>query len=351
MSFPIILLIMLACGVLGGIINYILPANENSDNGKKIKPAWQCILLGIGATLLVPLFLQIAQSKLLDKVYFSFSWQQPVDSVKKQPVADTVQVMIIVDSAKKESRHDTTLNKKRSEPTASGQDQSGNGRDYLVYAAYCLLAAAAGLRFINMLISNVVKDQVISKQQAQITDLKKVKIKRELNSQESQRQEEEQIRRKILTGYRAEANKNILEEPSSVAKRPAIAWPVLPAISNPDDPQKNRFGGSAKRNGRSLKAGISISAIPSFYDLTLWVESDDPTHNPLNSDVVFFLHDSFSPSVILVSAEEIKEGRATVAGITTYGAFTVGVITDDGNTVLELDLSEDANFPSEFKDR
>src|SRR5882757_2219848 len=65
MSFPIILIVMLCCGLLGGLINYLLPANDNTDTGKKIRPGWQCILLGLGATLLVPLFLEIAQSKLL----------------------------------------------------------------------------------------------------------------------------------------------------------------------------------------------------------------------------------------------------------------------------------------------
>jgi len=61
MSLSIIILIMLLAGFSGGVINFYLASNTDAD-GKKIKDQMVCIIMGIGATILVPLFLEIAQS-------------------------------------------------------------------------------------------------------------------------------------------------------------------------------------------------------------------------------------------------------------------------------------------------
>jgi hypothetical protein len=314
MSFPIILIIMLGCGLLGGLINYLLPANDSTDTEKKkIRPGWQCILLGLGATLLVPLFLEIAQSRLLDGVYFSFNWQQPADSDVSQHTGSA-------------------------------------GKSYLLYGAYCLLAAAAGFRFIESLINNVVKDQQISKQQSQISDLKKAKEKREQNSQISQQQEDEKVRTEIKESGLKEILERGAVSPKAAAAMQISTLPILPEVTHPDDPQKGRFGGSPRRNGRTLKAAVSESQRPNFYNVVITVESDNPTANPLNSDVIFYIHDSFSPSVYRIEPSEFKEGKA-ISEILSYGAFTVGAITDNGSTLLELDLSQDSSFPKKFRER
>ena len=313
MSFPIILIIMLGCGLLGGLINYLLPANENTETGNKIRKKWQCILLGLGATLLVPLFLEIAQSKLLDGVYFSFDWQQPVASDVSQHTGSA-------------------------------------GKNYLLYGAYCLLAAAAGFRFIELLINNVVKDQQISKQQSQISDLKKAKEKREQNSQISQQQEDEKVRTEIKESGLKEILERGAVSPKAAAAIQISSLPILPEVTHPDDPQKGRFGGSPKRNGRTLKASVSESQRPNFYNVIITVESDNPTANPLNSDVIYYIHDSFSPSVYRIEPSAFKEGKA-ISEILSYGAFTVGAITDNGSTLLELDLSQDSSFPKIFRER
>lgn len=72
MSFSIVLVIMLATGLFGGMINWVLPANLDSS-GNRVQPVVHCILIGIGATILIPLFLEIAQSKLLDKMHNSYT--------------------------------------------------------------------------------------------------------------------------------------------------------------------------------------------------------------------------------------------------------------------------------------
>lgn len=355
MSIFIILLIMLACGLLGGLINYFLPANDNPDDGNKIKDAWQCLLMGIGATLLVPLFLEIANSRLLDQVYYSFTWQKPVDTVKSQLKTDTIIITRFVDTGTKKTIRTDTLENKKEKSAAAAEAPSTEGqspaKNYLLYAAYCLVAAASGFRFINMLISNVVKDQTISKQQSQITNLKKAKEKRELNSQVSQQLEDTNVRREIMESGLQDIN-NAAIAPEAVAKIALSTWPPLPPVIHGDDPQKGRFGGLPARSGRSLKANVAKSgSIPEFYNVTIWVESDDPAKNPLNSDVIFYIHDSFSPSVYRITPAEFKDGKAVDDEILSYGAFTVGAIADNGATMLELDLSEDSRFPKKFRER
>jgi hypothetical protein len=53
MLLEIVALIMLIIGAIGGLVHWLLPANIN-ENNKPINPCWKCILLGIGATMLVP---------------------------------------------------------------------------------------------------------------------------------------------------------------------------------------------------------------------------------------------------------------------------------------------------------
>jgi hypothetical protein len=84
----------------------------------------------------------------------------------------------------------------------------------------------------------------------------------------------------------------------------------------------------------------------------LIVESTDPNNNPLNSDVILYIHDSFNPSIIRYTKSEInKDGKIIEDDILSYGAFTIGVITDNGKTLIELDLAEDNSFPKEFRNR
>ncbi|WP_343701045.1 YEATS-associated helix-containing protein [Chitinophaga sp.] len=301
MSIPVVILIMLAAGVFGGIVSFLLPANESSDTGKKLKPWWQCVILGIGATVLVPLFLEFAQSKLLDNGYFAWSWKNP-----DVPAA-------------------TVLTK-----------------DYLLYAAYCLLAASAGFKFINMLINNVVKEEQFNKLKTEKEELEKQSIKRIKNNQSESLKAEENILKKVPV------SRGIESASDNEKLRSVIAG--LPPIKDPNDPQKGRFGGKPERNGRRLSASVKASAVPGFYNVTLQVESTDP-QKPLDAPVIFYIHDSFTPSVYTVRPDEFENGVAVDDEVLSYGAFTVGVIADNGDTLLELDLSEDSKFPKEFRMR
>ncbi|MEO6980417.1 MAG: pYEATS domain-containing protein, partial [Mucilaginibacter sp.] len=132
---------------------------------------------------------------------------------------------------------------------------------------------------------------------------------------------------------------------------PVIKLPMIGPVTVPDDPQKGRFGGESESNGRVLKASVVESKyIPEFYNLSIWVESTDKD-KPLDSDVIFYLHDSFRPAVYTIKQEDFKDGIAIDDDLLSYGAFTVGVVTDNGNTLLELDLADNPGFPEKFRKR
>jgi len=92
----------------------------------------------------------------------------------------------------------------------------------------------------------------------------------------SQQLEDANMRREIMESGLQDIN-NAAIAPEAVAKIALSTWPPLPPVIHGDDPQKGRFGGLPARSGRSLKANVAKSgSIPEFYNVTIWVESDDP---------------------------------------------------------------------------
>jgi hypothetical protein len=358
MSLWIMLIIMLVSGILGGMVNFLLPAN-NPEAGKFINPLRNCLLLGLGATLLVPLFLEIAQSKLMDDIRFSWNWKSLNDNSNSEnnrlsSVKDTVSITNLLDSSGKKIIKSDTVEHTKGLPENGLQDNVQSipiniGKNYLLWAAYCLLAAASGFKFINMVINNVVKDEKLNQQKNKIGELEKEKEKRVKNSQISQKQEDDKIRNELVHEKIRDFQDNT-DVPATERQLEMLILPVLPPIIHPDDPQKGRFGGKASNNDRKISATVSGSIIPGYYKVEITVETTNP-NNPLNSEVIFYLHDSFSPSVYSVKPQEFKSGKAVDDEILSFGAFTIGVITDNGKTMLELDLAEDKSFPKEFRER
>lgn len=330
MSFYIMLIIMLVSGVIGGIVFYLLPENKNED-GKFKSNKYECIILGIGATLLVPLFLEIAQSKLMDDIRFKLEF------VSKDPPAcnDTLKITRYTDTAHVIFKSDTLLVKQKD--TLNSGTENETGKNYLLWAAYCMLAAAAGAKFINMLIKSVVKDDVVA---LKTENMKLLEEKRmtDLQNKANATQEEKQIR---LPGTTSEFGQIVAKKLDSSAP------PVLGPILHLDDPQKGRFGGKQENNFRRLSAKVKSTNIPGLFSIGLMVESTDELLHPLTDNVIFYLHDTFRPSVIAVDPIENKARHEINY---SYGAFTVGVVTDGGETLLELDLSEQTEFPKEFRE-
>lgn len=125
----------------------------------------------------------------------------------------------------------------------------------------------------------------------------------------------------------------------------AQAWTMKPGTVE-DDPWKDVFGGKAENNHRRLSATVVPSkGDPDWFRVRLSVESTDPINFPLTGRVRFFLHDTFANDKPVV---KVINGRAGLR-LGAYGAFTVGMLADDGATRLELDLADDDSFPPRFR--
>jgi hypothetical protein len=115
-----------------------------------------------------------------------------------------------------------------------------------------------------------------------------------------------------------------------------------------DDPQKGKWGGESKNATREIVVGKiePLKTDRDFFRVPLTVRSTDPKR-PVAGKVTFHLHDTFHPDVRVV---EPQNGLATLE-LVSYGAFTVGVETDDGGR-LEIDLSgREIDAPPTFKGR
>ena len=111
-----------------------------------------------------------------------------------------------------------------------------------------------------------------------------------------------------------------------------------------EDPQKGQWGGKNADRDRSLDAGVRELS-PGWFEIVLTVKGT--ARKPLVGPVTFHLHPTFKPPVRDVSPVD-GAASLTLAG---WGAFTVGVETDDGKTRLELDLSQESSLPQLFRDR
>ena len=329
MSISILLFIMIIAALLGSTVNFFMPSNTDPATGK-FKDKWiKCFVLGLGATFLVPLFLQTVDSRLMDNIQIRCGLQDSTCSIRN--TSDTVYVQLNVKTTVPKTKIDSSSNKAADSLVSNVNnlqrlitEKEGCPplKNYLIFAAYCLLAASAGYKFIETIISKVITKEEVQKLTEENKKLDDALSKREKNGQLEQGE-----------------NKNTL--------RTLVPSLILPPVTNRFDQQKGRFGGLHKRNGRKLSADVKESSLPGYFDLTITVESTDAT-NPLNSEVLIYLHESFTPSTHTIQPGD--NGKA-IDRFKSYGAFTVGVVTDNGQTLLELDLAEQKQFPKEFRER
>jgi hypothetical protein len=114
-----------------------------------------------------------------------------------------------------------------------------------------------------------------------------------------------------------------------------------------EDWAKGMFGGLSSKltefGERKLIAAVRKIA-DDWFEVALTIESGlKPA-----TDAVFFLHNTFSQPTPTVGFDDKGVARLTVSA---WGAFTVGVLMDDGSTELELDLSEVSTAPALFRNR
>ena len=110
----------------------------------------------------------------------------------------------------------------------------------------------------------------------------------------------------------------------------------------PDDPEKGKWGGLAEANHRKVSAAVR-ELDPGWFEATITVSSTNPDY-PLEGTVKFFLHPTLIPPARKVEA---VNGEA-ILRVESYGAYTVGIAADGGQTKLELDLSTLKDAPLMF---
>lgn len=155
---------------------------------------------------------------------------------------------------------------------------------------------------------------------------------------------------KIMVGIAEDNSKvNTAPAPDYISKSLSYVSDKIAPGSYANDPWKGVFGGKNiyKEKGRELSAEVlSLKESPGWYSVKLLV-STLPGCTPLSGDVQFFIHDTFINSKPLVQA---SDGVATLH-LKAWGAFTVGVLADNGETKLELDLAGLSTAPIEFRNR
>lgn len=379
MELPIMLSIMLVTGFVGGCVNYLLPSNRKQDGTLELN-LLRSTILGIGATLLVPIFLNTVDSQLMDDIKLCSEKTQEKrinigNEKKKQQIsipikkADSDSPNVIITNVlplKKDSlpKRDSVKSQKNTtsksvDTVQPSKDSDHNaGKKYLLWGAYCTLAAIAGFKFIELIIKNVLRAEEVRILRHE--NLEKDKELDKTKEEKEKREKELQKRKKLSTANLIESEslvKNDIEsnfnteeiykhstEKTSDDFTKIFVMPILPGITNLDDPQKGRFGGKSEVNNRKLSATVTESRLSGFFNVSLKVSSIDAS-NPITSETYFHLHDTFLNPVRKVLP---INGEAVLEDLLSYGAFTVGVITDFGETILELDLSE-GNFPKKFK--
>jgi hypothetical protein len=123
---------------------------------------------------------------------------------------------------------------------------------------------------------------------------------------------------------------------------------AVPVVLRTDDPNKGRFGGAPRANGRVLTAKVDPVPFSTYlFRVRLAVEAE-AGQPPIQGPVEFHLHPSFRDPEPSVPVD--ADGRA-VLEVLAYGAFTVGAVGDAGTTRLELDLAELPDAPPLFRSR
>lgn len=290
-SIGIVLLIMLAAGVGGAAVDTALADPAVTPEKRTWRGFGWTVVASVAATFLVPLFLKITNSNILEQV---------MDS------------------------NPTPLN-------------------YFLFGAFCLLAATSARRFIGAVSERYLKDlqDLKTKTQALKSETQDLKaetrgLKMEANEV---RKSAEEAKVSCLNASLLSAAANDALTFGTVSVEPSAASGTEETrVFENSDPNKGRFRTTEPRNmadGRKLTATITnLDRRPGWCAVRLDVVST--TDVALIGSVKFHLHPTFRNSEPVVP---VVEGRAVLT-FTSWGAFTVGAETDGGNVKLELDLAE-----------
>lgn len=221
----VVILIMLAAGIFGGAVNLVLSSEPPT------RRRWvTSIVAGIGASLLIPLFLRTLSSRLLEDVLGTA-------------------------------------------PKPEG---------FFVLAGFCLLAAITSRSFIQSLSDRVLKEAREATRQAQIATQQVNEVKTAA-----------EVAATTFQAARDAAAYNLAPTAKGETVAPPTFADVA-AGKEPDDPWKGQFEGKSVAKGRALEARILRPVgQASWRTVTLVVRSTDPRTAPLTGHVQFYLHPTF----------------------------------------------------------
>jgi hypothetical protein len=263
--YSVVLLVIVAGGAFGGVVNLALTADPLP---KRLK--WN-VIAGIGAAALVPLFLQTASSQLFTSLFTS-----------PPP------------------------------PTRAG--------DLMLFASFCVLAGITAQRFIETVSDGVLKEQVRKNTEG-------LQENRQRIDQASEGVDAAKATARAAIDA-VEFGTIDKRETSSVPLTASAADADIAPGSEPDDPWKGVFGGSPSANGRVLEATLTpLSPDWELVTIALLVKSTDPK-KPLAGAVQFFLHPTIGNAKPVVAVRDGEARLSLVTyGAFTVGALVDGGAT------------------------
>ncbi|RRB02856.1 YEATS-associated helix-containing protein [Larkinella rosea] len=319
---------MALAGLMGGLVNCFLPGSD--DEPPKIW--WKCVLIGVGASLIVPVFLFLTQSKILDELVKHIP-EKPVGDMTAEKIAEAISLKV---------------------------------KNYLVFFSFCTIAAISSTRFISSvsdrLMTELKKDLKETKQEVKEAkaDVKETKQKVKETDQKVAETQQKAIKNRVTlqavkkkieeTSAARKSSAKAVSSPATVSRGGIMRGTAPSAVLFPDDPQRGLWGGKDVTNFKRLQATVvPIDDDEDWYTIRMEVVSTDPDQHPLTGTVTFHLHDTFVPD----TEEVVARNNRAVLEKTGWGAFTIGAETEDG-TKLELNLADPTvapNIPETFRGR
>lgn len=241
-SYLALFAIMLTAGSFGGYLGYLTEKDgATSDTTTTFpKSPWpKHILSGVGASLLVPLFLKLTDSRLL-------------------PQGETQETI-----------------------------------DFYIFASLCVLAGISSKSFISSLSQ---KALMLAREAQQEAVKNKAQVQQISDQQQVVEQKIDQAKELVSTPRIAMIAEAVKDSKSVTKSRIELDDDIWNS-----DPHKGQFGGSNEANGRKLTAKIRKDG-ENYYRVDLKVESTDP-QKPLAGNVMFFYHPTFTPNEETVKVE------------------------------------------------
>lgn len=208
--------------------------------------------------------------------------------------------------------------------------------DLFVFSGFCLLAAASSRKFIETLSDRVLRESREAKLDA-------AEAKRGISDLSTNTKQATATALALTDAL----NHGIREAPRVPSESLLQEFPEITAGTATDDPWAGQFGGKTETAGRKLEAQLqTLVDRPDWTAVSLSVRSTDPTR-PLVGAVQFYLHPSFGNAKPVVQA---SDGEASFT-LLSWGAFTVGALSDGGKVRLELDLSKHPDAKEPWRSR